>query len=263
MFPPDLPPVKNWPLYAYRVFAKLMSFFIFGLGSIFLIILFLPLLRLFLHPRERFKKQARRFVSGALNCFAVIMRIIGSAKREVKDKKVFRSFESKIIIANHPSLLDAAMLLSLIPNADCIVAGYLNRSILRGIVRQLYILSSLDFYDIMNKCGESLKQGNCLIVFPEGTRTPRSGNVHIRKDTARIAVSCGCNIVVLHIGGTDKFGLGKKDPWLGYNTREPYVYKIDVKCEIDIKKYLEHPKPAAVRLLTKDISAALFPEKYS
>jgi 1-acyl-sn-glycerol-3-phosphate acyltransferase len=186
------------------------------------------------------------------------MRILGIVKLEAKDRKLFQQLSGKVVVANHPSLLDVVMLLSLMPNADCIVAGYLNRSILRGVVRKLYILSSDNYDDILSACDESLRQGNCLIVFPEGTRTPRFGKVSIKKDAARIALSSGCPIRPVHIGGTDKFGLGKKDPWIGFNPTERYVYNINMKEEIHPEKYTALSRPAAVRALTKDIYSVLF-----
>jgi 1-acyl-sn-glycerol-3-phosphate acyltransferase len=140
---------------------------VFGLGSLILAILVLPPMRLILRTRERFSKYARRFVSFTMRGFIIFMHIMGIVNLEVKDRKSFRQLSSKIIIANHPSILDVVMLLSLIPNADCVVNAYLNISILSGVVHQLYILSSLEYDDLMEACIKSLEQGNCLIIFPE------------------------------------------------------------------------------------------------
>ena len=261
MFPPNLPPVKNKFLYAYRVFIKWFSFFYFGVTSIILSILILPPMRLCLHPKERFRKYARHFVSLSFRSFINIMHLLGIVNLEPGDKKPYKTIQSKIVVANHPSLLDVVMLISLIPNADCVVASYLKYSILKFIVSQLYIVSSDDYEYLFKECEKSLKAGNCLIVFPEGTRTPRTGKNPVKKGAARIALTSGCNIVPVHIGGTDKFGLGKKDPWSGFNPTERYVYKLTMKPEINTEKYKNYPRPAATRLLTKDISSVLFPEK--
>jgi 1-acyl-sn-glycerol-3-phosphate acyltransferase len=154
------------------------------------------------------------------------------------------------------------MLFSLIPNVDCIVNTYLDRNfIVKGVIRQLYILNSLDIENIFQACTESLKQGNCLVIFPEGTRTPRSGKAAIKRGAARIALASGCNIVPVHIGGTDKYGLGKKDPWTGFNPRERYIYTISIGPEINSEKYISLPSPKAVRALTREITAFLFPAK--
>jgi 1-acyl-sn-glycerol-3-phosphate acyltransferase len=262
MFPPDLPPVLNWPLYAYRVLVKWFSFFFFGVGTLVLVILGFPFMRLLIHPRERFRKHGRRFVSSSMKFFVSLMHFMRAVNLEADNMENYRHISSKIVVANHPSLLDVVILLSLIPNADCIVNTNLNRNfIVRGVIRQLYILNSLDLENIYQACDESLKKGNCLIVFPEGTRTPRSGKVILKKGAARIALYSGCNIVPLHIGGTDKYGLGKKDPWTGFNPRERYIYSISMGQEINTEKYRDLPAPRAVRAITKEIAAFLFPVK--
>ena len=258
--PSELPPISNKALYVYRVFGKWFSFFFFGLSTVILIILIFPIMRLFLHPRERFRKYGRRFVSSSMRFFVGVMSVIGVVKLEFTSRDAFRNIKSKIITANHPSLLDVVMLLSLIPNADCIVNAYVKRSIAGGVVRQLYILNSLNHDDLFKACSESLAQGNCLIVFPEGTRTPRQGKVVFKKGAARVALASGCGILPVHIGGTDKYGLGKKDPWTGFNPVDRYVYKISIGKEISPDQYMGLPAPAAVRAMTKALYSCLFPD---
>ena len=259
VIPPELPPVSNRVLYAYRVFVKWFSFFYFGFSTVLLIILVFPIMRLLFHPKERFRKYGRRLISRSMRFFVRLMTVIGVMRLEVPDREAFRNMKSKIIVANHPSLLDVVMLLSLLPNADCIVNAYVKRSIAGGVVRQLYILNSLDYDDLFRACSESLALGNCLIVFPEGTRTPRTGKPVFKKGAARMALASGCDILPVHIGGTDKYGLGKKDPWTGFNPVDRYVYKISIMPGISPAQYTNLPVPAAVRAITKDLYACLFP----
>jgi len=260
MFPPNFPPISNKALYAYRILAKWLSFFIFGLGSVVLTIIVLPPMRLFFHPKTRFQKYGRRFVSAALRFFVSIMHLLRIVDLEPDNRNSYRRLSSKIIVANHPSLLDVVMLFSLIPNADCIVNAYLSRNILTGLARQLYILGSRDVEDIFQACTASLKQGNCLIVFPEGTRTRRFSKTILKKGAARIALATGYSILPVHIGGTDKFGLGKKDPWIGFNPRERYVYQLSMRAEINPEKFRHLPAPAAAKSITREIAASLFAE---
>jgi len=262
MLPPELPSILNKPLYVHRVLAKWFSFFFFGLSTLLLVIIVFPIMCLVLHPRERFRKYGRKFVSASMRFFVSLMHFIGIVNLETDNRENYRHLTSKIVVANHPSLLDVVMLLSLIPNADCIVNTELNRNFfVKGVVRQLYILNSLDLESIFKACAESLKLGNCLIIFPEGTRTPRYGKKILKRGAARVSLYSGCNIVPVRIGGTDKFGLGKKDPWTGFNPRERYVYSISMGPEIDPEKYRELPAPRAVRGITREIVAYLFPSE--
>jgi 1-acyl-sn-glycerol-3-phosphate acyltransferase len=259
---PEMPPILNKPLYAYRVLAKWFSFFFFGLITLILVIIVFPVMCLVFHSGEQFKIRGRRFVSSSMRFFVSLMHFVGVVDLEADNRENYRHLSSRIVVANHPSLLDVVMLLSLIPNADCIVNTRLNRNIIvRGVVRQIYILNSLGFDELVQACNESLGQGNCLIIFPEGTRTPRSGKIILRRGAARIAMASGCNVVPVHIGGTDKYGLGKKDPWTGFNSRERYVYNISMGPEIDPEKYRNLPMPRAVRAMTREMTAFLFPSK--
>ena len=259
---PEMPSILNRPLYIYRVLGKWISFFAFGLATLTLVFIVFPVMRLAIHPTERFKKLGRRFVSSSMRGFVSFMHLLKVVDIEPGNREDYRNLASKIVVANHPSLLDIIMLLSLIPNVDCIVNTSLNSNVIvKGVVRQLYILNSLDIENIFRACSESLMQGNCLVIFPEGTRTPRSGKVTIKRGAARVALVSGCNIVPLHIGGTDKYGLGKKDPWTGFNPRERYVYRISMGPEINPEKYSKFPAPKAVRALNREIEAFLFPDK--
>jgi 1-acyl-sn-glycerol-3-phosphate acyltransferase len=253
-----MPPVSHRILYAYRIIMKWFSFFIFGLGTLVLALLLLPLMRLVLAPRERFKKYGHRFISLVMRFFVFLMHLRGIVDLEVESREPYRKLSSKIIVANHPSLLDVVMLFSLIPNADCIANFSLTYSIVRGVIRQLYVPNSLDFEDLSRTCVESLEQGNCLIIFPEGTRTPRSGKNIIKKGAARLSLSSGCGIVPVYIGGTDKYGLGKRDPWASFNHQDKYRYCLSMGEEISPEKYRDLSMPAGVRALTGEIKAVLF-----
>lgn len=253
----EMPPVSNYILYGYRVLMKWFFFCLFGLDTVLLIVVGFPLMTLFIHPRERFLKAGRRFVSCAFRGFVRLMCLAGIVTLDVDDRDAYRRLASKIVVANHPSLLDVVMLISLIPNADCIVRDSLKRNVVAGVILRLYILNSLDFKELTAACEESLNQGNCIIIFPEGTRTPRSGELRLKKGAARLSLVSGCGIVPVHIGGTDKWGLGKHDPWTAFNHRDKYVYRIRLRDEISPAAFSRFPYPAAVRRLNETIREAL------
>lgn len=258
MVPSDIPPVRNWPLYIWRVIAKWISFFCFGVGTVFLVTIVFPVMRLCLHPKKRFQKHARCLVSIVMRLFINIMTLLGSVRMEVDDRKSYSRLYSKIVVANHPSLLDVVFLISLIPNADCIVNSGLSRTIVRGVIHQLYIPNSMDFEELSKACIDSLKEGNCIIIFPEGTRTLRSKEPVLKRGAARLALLSGCGIIPVQIGGNDKYGLGKHDPWGAYNHSERYLYRIRMGMELFPKNYIASSLPLSARALNEDIKKALF-----
>ncbi|MDR2741231.1 MAG: 1-acyl-sn-glycerol-3-phosphate acyltransferase [Treponema sp.] len=217
-----------------------------------------PVVRLFFRSPEEFKKQGRRAVSASFRFLICVMTVLDVARQETKDRNVFLNLSGKIVVANHPSLLDVVMLISLIPNADCIVNGYLLKHFLRPIVRQMYIPHSLDFDKLVGLCTESLEQGSCLIIFPQGTRTPRSGPISVKKGAARISLLSGKGIVPVRIGGNDKWGLGKKAPWTAFNHTGSYLYDIKMLDEIKPEKYAGLPMSIAVKRMNEEIKDVLF-----
>jgi 1-acyl-sn-glycerol-3-phosphate acyltransferase len=216
-------------------------------------------MRIFLGKKE-FRQCGHRLISFMFVVFTAFMSCCGVFKIVIsdEDRALLRSSNNKIIIANHPSLLDVVVLISLIPNADCIVNAQLLRNIVSGVVRQLYIPNSLEHEELFPVCAQSLSLGNCLIIFPEGTRTPRSGINTIKKGAARLAIKNSCDIIPVRIGGSDKYGLGKKDPWYGFNPAGKYIYKLTVLPGIRAAQYAGLPEPAAVKRLNEEIKRVLF-----
>ncbi len=258
----DLPKIKNIFLYIYGCIAKLLMYLIFGTGAILLAILAFPILRLIFHPAKKFRKNARLLVSYAFRFFIWFMHIIHGSLYKTDGRKKYASLKSKIVVANHPSILDVVYLISLIPNADCIVRGGLTKTVLAGVIRQLYIVNDSNWDDLMIQCKKSLDEGNCLIIFPEGTRTPRHGTNPFKRGAARIAYETGCNIQPVYIGGNDKYGLGKHDAIFSYNRTEPYKYDIRMLPEIAIESYKDREPQIASRAVTKKIHDSLAAEAY-
>jgi 1-acyl-sn-glycerol-3-phosphate acyltransferase len=237
---------------------KWLCFFIFGLGALTLAVLVFPVMLIFFHPKTRFKKNARLLVSASFRKYIRFMEIVQVVKLDTEDPETFRSLSAKIVVANHPSLLDVVMLISLIPNADAIVRGGLAENIfIRGVIRSLYILNSLGFDELAEACVQSLEQGNCIVIFPEGTRTPRSGEMRLKKGAARLSLLSGCGIAAVHIGGTDKYGLGKHDPFTAFNHTEKYIYRIRILGFLSPAKYQGMEMPRAVRRLNEEIREIL------
>jgi len=244
-------------VYVWRVWAKWLSFAIFGIGGFLLATLAFPLLRVLFHPKQRFQQKARQAVSWSLRRFINVMTLLGIVRLEVEDKKAYQNLRGKIVVANHPSLLDVVMLISLIPNADCIVRSNLSKTMVGGVIKQLYILNDLSFERLAEDCLTSLKQGNCIIIFPEGSRTLRNTVPVFKKGAARISMVSGCNIVPVHIGGTDKYGIGKRDPCTAFNPHDKYVYRLHMKDELSPQTYLTQPHTLGLRHYNRELYQVL------
>ena len=254
----DLPKIKNIFFYNYACFAKIFFYVFFGVGSVFLALFVFPWIRLFHHSKLQYQIAARKFVSASFRMFLNFMRLMGVTKVKVDDLEAYKNIHSKIIIANHPSILDFVYIMSMVPNANCIVRGGLAKTVLGGVIRQCYIVNTLGFDELCQLCEETLKEGNNVIIFPEGTRTPRHGYNHYKKGAARIAYNAKCDVQPILIGGNDKYGLGKHDPFWSYNHTEKYVYDFKLLPVISIQEYLDCTETIAAKRLTEKMEKQLF-----
>jgi 1-acyl-sn-glycerol-3-phosphate acyltransferase len=77
-----------------------------------------------------------------------------------------------IIAANHPSMLDALLIIARVPRGICIMRGSLMRNPFLGAGAKLarYIRNDPP-RGMIRSCVANLKAGGQLVLFPEGTRT--------------------------------------------------------------------------------------------
>ncbi len=208
-----------------KVIRKLFVYLVFGVGSIVIGVVLLPLERLLIHPVSRFRRVGRMSITYSHRIFVWLCSFLGLVKIDRTGLDV-SALEGKIVAPNHPSLLDVVILFSLIPGANCIVRGGLVKSVVGFIVRALYIPNDEDFDSLKKNCAASLAAGDTLIIFPEGTRTKSDGKVVLKRGTAYIALYSGADIVPVHIAGNDKRGLRKKEPVWWLNSDGYYSYRI-------------------------------------
>ena len=260
----DLPKIRNIFLYPLFCLMKIIAIIFFGCGAVFLAIFVFPFIRLFSLLTNLFsghKKDfgiiARAYVSHTFRVFLKVLHLTGTSIQKVEDLSAFRQLKQKIIIANHPSLLDFVYLMSLAPNSTCIVRGGLVKTPLGGVIKQAYITNTTEFDDVLFECKKLTDKGCNVIIFPEGTRSPRHGQNNYKKGAARIALYCNCDVQPLFIGGSDKYGLGKHDPLWSYNHVEPYVYDIKLLPVIPIADYKNLSEPIAAKHLTEKMEEVI------
>ena len=249
----ELPPPKNPFLYYYRCFAKLFMIFLIGFGSIILGALCFTFLRIFVHPQKNFKKAARTLVSYSFKLYIGLCTIFGLVRTRVNNKEKYKNLKSCIVVANHPSALDMVYIISLVPNAVCVVNSYLTKTPLAFVIKQIYLVNSLDFFELQECCKKELSEGANIIIFPEGTRTPRHGSYKYKRGAARIALASSCPVQPIYIGGNDKYGLGKHDDFLSFNRTERWFYDFYILEQISMKDYENLESQIASRHITKEI----------
>lgn len=248
----DLPAPKNIFLYSWRCLIKILFFFSFGFGAILLCIFVFPLIRLFNWNKTKYQIAVRRTVSAIFRMFLHFSKFFGLTRFKKFDLKQFQNLHSRIIVANHPSILDFVFIMAMVPNSNCIVRGGLLKTPVGGVIKNAYIANTLDFDELCRLCKITLDAGCNVIIFQEGTRTPRHGRNQYKKGAARIAFYAKCNLLPIFIGGSDKFGLGKKDPLWSFNPTERILYDFKVLEEVKYEDYKDETEVLAAKHMTEE-----------
>ena len=88
----------------YRIFVKLFLFFVFGLGSIILITVVFPTIRILSSSNLAFKQKARKAMCNTQKFFVGLGTLLGGFELKVDDREYLSHLSGKIVVANHPSM---------------------------------------------------------------------------------------------------------------------------------------------------------------
>ncbi len=246
--------------YTRRLVSKLSSFAVFGISSLILGTTLLPLFHVLAgFSEKRFNVISRRFVNKFFKFFVKYIEVTGAMRLSVENRELLKNIQGKVVIANHPSLLDVVILISLIPNANCIVKGALiQNKFISLIIRDLYIPNTLPFEEQMERAKKSMIEGgNNLIIFPEGTRSKPGEPWFFKKGAARFALFAGADVVPIYFGGNEKIGLRKEDKMLQFHPTERYMYNLKVLPNIPVAPYKDMPMSKSAILLTDKMKEVL------
>lgn len=235
----------------WRLVATGIGFAIFGIfGVLFKIILLPYTLRSTEGDLPR-QIKARRLVGKSWYWFTRYLEKSGILEAE------FEGFErlgrpGQLILANHPSLLDVVFILSRVPEANCIVkAGLQNNPSMSSQIRACgYIPNTedLDFIDNIH----AILQKECLLVFPEGTRTGWDGHVAFHRGAVSMGLRSAKIITPITIQMQPP-NFKKGQPWYKIPAQK-VRYRFIVGDDIDPADWLaEKPLPIAARRLNEHL----------
>ena len=200
--------------YAWRVPATGFSFGVLGLGGLLLAATVFPLIALFCRDEATRARRTQAVIRASFQAYILMLQGIGVIRLTVKGADRLALCRSVLIIANHPTLLDVVLLMSLVPNAQCVVKHQLWRNRFVGpVVRAAgYLRNDLDPQLLIERCRETLRAGNNLIIFPEGTRSVPGQAPRLQRGFANIALLVPADLQIVRIG-CNPVTLTKGLPW--------------------------------------------------
>jgi 1-acyl-sn-glycerol-3-phosphate acyltransferase len=240
--------------YFWRLFGTGVSFFLFGVvGVLFWGILF-PLLDKFIMQGIPKKLRSRLLMNRIFHIYMEFMRIIGILTYEVHGGERLNA-PGRLVIANHPSLLDVVFLISQIRNATCIVKPALaTNPFMRIPIHAMGYIYADDPEAVVKQCAEELQEGCSLIVFPEGTRTTPGKPLKFLRGAATIALQSKAKILPVIIGCSPTT-LTKREKWYQIPHKK-FILSLYVGEDIEVDAIDGNAsRSLATRKLTRQLEA--------
>ena len=174
--------------YYWRLFATGLCFIVFGLGAAFFGMVVFPIMRLVPGSPDAHRRRVRSCFRVYMRSFIGLMNAVGVLRFEFEGAERLGR-PGQVILANHPSLIDVVFLLGFTPQATCIVKEALfHHPITRWPVAAAGYVSNTSTHSMVERASEALRDGENVIVFPEGTRTTPGQPLYFHRGAASIAV---------------------------------------------------------------------------
>jgi len=147
----------------------------------------LPLLHLLPGRRNHKQCRAQRVIHWSARAYLWGASAMGLLRIHCTDAERLRE-AGTLVVANHPTLLDAVVLMSLMPQADFVVKEhYYEHPLLGATARAAGYIPAREGPQLVTQCVERLVRGRSLVIFPEGTRSPIDGLGPFQRGAAHTA----------------------------------------------------------------------------
>jgi 1-acyl-sn-glycerol-3-phosphate acyltransferase len=237
---------------SWRVAATGLCFSTFGLGGLALRMVAFPLLRMGVWRPQHRTRLARDMIRLSFRIFVGLMCRVGVMRLEVRHAERLER-RGLLVLANHPTLVDVVLLMSLVRNADCVVkASLLRNPFTRGPVETAGFICNDTGPGLVDDAIASLKAGSNLIIFPEGTRTRPGRPLQLQRGAANVAVRGALDVTPVVIR-CDIPWLTKGAAWWRVPLRRANVV-VEVQEDLPIRPFLEDPPALAARRLTEHLT---------
>src|SRR6516225_7132436 len=159
---------RLWRMAATGMFFALL----FGGGAILALTAF-PIIHLSTPSPEKRRTRNQVAIHKAFQIYVVLLQALQVLDLKIIGAENLNDAGGRMIVANHPSLLDVVFLMALVRRSQCIVKSELWESGTLGrLVRGAgYIRNDLEPEAMLAACRNSLAAGETLLIFPEGTRS--------------------------------------------------------------------------------------------
>ncbi|MBR4654639.1 MAG: 1-acyl-sn-glycerol-3-phosphate acyltransferase [Kiritimatiellae bacterium] len=229
----------------------------FAAGSLLIGFLLLPMLLLCGGSGWNARRRMRALVRASYRLFVSAASAVRMIRMDVspEDRARLRSMKGRVVVVNHPTLIDVVVLIAHLGDATSIAKSAAARNpFYARIVKSAFLVND-DPQGVLEEACSLLHAGINLIVFPEGTRTASAAERPLRRGAAQIALAAGVPVQPVRLE-CDPAVLAKGQPWYDVGDRV-ITYSLRLMDEIPACS-VPPPRHAAAVELTGRIGRALF-----
>ena len=208
---------------AYDYFALYGSLALLGVICLAWSLLAVPLY--FLLPGPVGTAIGRRVIREGFRLYAWTLALTGAYRLDLGAIDALKDGPPVLLAPNHPSLIDALLILTRHPNIACVMKSELMNNVFLGSGSRLarYVKNDSP-RQMIRESVEHLRRGSVLLLFPEGTRTRRAPINALSASVGLIAKRAGVPVQTLLIE-TDSPYLSKGWP-LFRRPSLPIAYRV-------------------------------------
>lgn len=238
--------------YGWRLLATGFCFVTFGIGGAILGLTLFPLVAVLSASPATRRRRTQVLVRSAFRLFLASVQWLGVGRISVINRELLATAEPRLVLANHPTLLDVVVVVSLMPQADCVVKQALWRNpFLRSVVRGAGYISNSSPQSVLDGCAASLQARRSLMLFPEGTRSVPGQPMAFQRGAARVALRTETPLLPVTLT-CEPATLMKNTPWYRI-PRQRWHIRVMAHAPVNARELVEQQdiaESAAVRRMT-------------
>ena len=196
-------------------------------------------------PRRLGERLGQFMIMAGFRWFIGVMRATGVLRVDFSALDRLRGEAGGLVIAaNHPTMLDAVLLISRLPRVVCILKASLwDNAFLGGGARLAGYVRNDAPLPMIRRAAAAVREGRQLLIFPEGTRTARPPIGPFTRSFAVVARRAGTPVQALVIEADSPY---LRKGWPLFRRPElPLVYRIRLGRRFEVP---EDPEAFVARL---------------
>ena len=151
-------------------------------------------------PRRAGEPLGQFMIMAGFRWFIGVMRLTGVLRADFAPLDRLRDEGAIVVAPNHPTMLDAVLLISRLPRVVCITKAALwDNLFLGGGVRMAGYIRNDAPLPMIRRAAQAVREGRQLMIFPEGSRTARPPLDAFHRSFAVMAKAAGAPVQTVFI----------------------------------------------------------------